>query len=85
VSRLSLEELLLGNLAQLFWKEEILIYMKREEAYEALKRATQQDFGYNVEAWKTYLKDNPIDRKRFVQSQLPEPNWKRHLQRKKKQ
>lgn len=36
------------------------LYLSKEDALNSLKRMTQQDFGYDVEAWRKYLRDNKI-------------------------
>jgi hypothetical protein len=48
-------EVFLENLEQI-WPEDALDYMPRERAYEELKRLTGQDFGYDVEKWKSWLR-----------------------------
>lgn len=34
-------------------------YLSLEQAYEKLKELTGQDFGYDVEKWRKWLKRNP--------------------------
>jgi hypothetical protein len=33
-------------------------YLPKEEAYKLLKKWTNQDFGYDVDNWKEYIKTN---------------------------
>jgi len=33
-------------------------YLSKEEAYRLLKKETGQDFGYDVKAWRDWLKKN---------------------------
>jgi hypothetical protein len=50
------EEALILNLQQkipTFMKK----FMKAKHAYQALKRITGQDFGYNVEAWEKWFRE----------------------------
>jgi hypothetical protein len=35
-----------------------LSYISREAAYAQLKRRTEQDFGYDVEKWREYIRAN---------------------------
>jgi hypothetical protein len=58
MSRLALFEIYLGNLKQEIPKEMRRQDATREQAYEALKRATGQDFGYDAKAWEQWLKQN---------------------------
>ena len=34
-------------------------YLSKEQAYEKLKELTGQDFGYDVEKWRKWVKRNP--------------------------
>lgn len=43
-------------------------YIPHEEAYELLKAATGQDFGYDADAWKTWFKQNPLDPSKFAKA-----------------
>jgi len=56
MARLTLEQILIGNLKQIIPKE-AMMYLAQENAIERLKQITGQDFGYDVEAWEKYLKD----------------------------
>jgi hypothetical protein len=58
MSRLTLEQILLLNLEQKIPEEDAMVYCSREQAYEWLKENTGQDFGYDVEAWKQWFKEN---------------------------
>jgi hypothetical protein len=33
-------------------------HMTKEQAYEALKQYTGQDFGYDIKAWRKWLREN---------------------------
>lgn len=57
--RLTAKQILLRNLQQRIPQQHKRLYMTREEAYEMLKERTGQDFGYDVDAWKKWLKANP--------------------------
>lgn len=64
MTRLTYEQILIGNLQQKFPVEMKRVYATREQAYEELKRYTSQDFGYDVAAWKTWFKENKRPAKR---------------------
>ena len=34
-------------------------YLSKEQAYEKLKKLTGQDFGYDAEKWRKWVKRNP--------------------------
>ena len=56
MTRLTLEQLLLVNLAEQMPSRFTLGYMTKEDAYERLKEMTGQDFGYDLDAWKAWLR-----------------------------
>jgi hypothetical protein len=35
-------------------------YLSKKKAYQNLKELTGQDFGYNVQKWKQWIKDNKV-------------------------
>lgn len=55
--RLTDEEILIANLHGGIHPESPH-YKTKEEAYELLKEITHQDFGYDVEQWKDWCKQN---------------------------
>jgi len=57
MSRLTLKQILLGNLRQTISPNNRMNYMAREKAYEALKNYTGQDFGYDADAWQEWFKN----------------------------
>jgi hypothetical protein len=34
------------------------VFQSKEDAYEMLKRYTGQDFGYDIDSWERWLKEN---------------------------
>jgi hypothetical protein len=58
MSRLTLQQTFLLNLKQEIPEWDMMSYMTREEAYEALKKHTGQDFGYDIEAWERWFREN---------------------------
>jgi hypothetical protein len=54
--RLTIAQILIGNLEQKFSPKNAKIYSTKEIAYEELKRRTGQDFGYDVDAWIKWLR-----------------------------
>ncbi|CAB1067663.1 hypothetical protein JY97_16125 [Alkalispirochaeta odontotermitis] len=50
-------DMFLMNLEETF-PPDSLYYMTKEQAYEELKKATGADFGYDIETWKKWLKEN---------------------------
>jgi hypothetical protein len=66
MTRLTMGQLLLSNLAEQMpiggWG-----YMTKEAAREQLKKLTGQDFGYDLKAWKTWLREH---RKEFPDFRL---------------
>ena len=57
MSRITLFQGLLMNLNQSI-EVNRREYLTREEAYQQLKSLSGQDFGYDVESWKKWLKEN---------------------------
>jgi hypothetical protein len=43
-------------------KEDNMYYCTREKAYQMLKKLTKQDFGYDVEKWKQWIKETKFPR-----------------------
>ena len=56
--RLTIFEIFLANLKQELPKTMRRQYSSKEKAYEALKRKSGQDFGYDAKAWERWLKEN---------------------------
>ena len=56
--RLTPVQKLLSNLEQKFPEHFGRLYMPKEKAYERLKQETGQDFGYDVEAWRKWFREN---------------------------
>ncbi|MDX1990797.1 MAG: hypothetical protein SF029_00310 [bacterium] len=54
MSRMTLEEIYLANLEE----KRIQAHMSKEAAYEALKTLTNQDFGYDVAAWRQWFREH---------------------------
>lgn len=52
--RLKPEELFIENLAGNISKE-TMQYMTKERALDMLKKASGEDFGYDVDQWKSWL------------------------------
>lgn len=52
-------EILLMNLAQEL-PERALYYIPRSEAYERLKRKTGKDFGYDLDKWNDWGRENEM-------------------------
>jgi hypothetical protein len=61
MTRLTLEQLLLVNLAENMPGPMAWGYMPKEDAYTMLKQLTGQDFGYDMTAWKAWLRKNKVD------------------------
>ena len=57
MSRYTLYKGLLLNLEQKIPLERRRDYLSSEQAYEMLKKKTGKDFGYNVEEWREWLKE----------------------------
>lgn len=57
MTRLTSYELLLANLIQSLRSGDVG-YMSREDAYARLKKETGQDFGFDVKAWRKWLREN---------------------------
>jgi hypothetical protein len=51
-------QILIGNLEQKISSKNAKIYSTKERAYEELKRRTDQDFGYDVDAWIKWLREH---------------------------
>jgi hypothetical protein len=64
MSRLSYEEILIANLKQELYPDE-MSYMSKEIAYGWLKKHTGQDFGDDIEAWEKWVLENG----------LPDEDW----------
>lgn len=58
MSRLTLEQILIFNLAQKISEDNRMAYMTREDAYETLKKYTDEDFGYDTHAWERWFREN---------------------------
>jgi hypothetical protein len=59
--RLNPYRILLNNLKEKYHPDDAStrrIYETRDEAYNMLKSLTEQDFGYDIEEWEKWLKDN---------------------------
>jgi hypothetical protein len=56
--RISPNKYLLYNLEGRFSEETSAYFLPKEKAYEALKKYTGQDFGYDVKAWKRWFRQN---------------------------
>lgn len=72
--RLTIEQLLLASLGWDTTLNGLLArplfgYYDREVAYEVLKRETGQDFGYDVRAWRKWLKEHPLDVTKLIHKQ----------------
>ncbi len=57
--RLKPEELFIENLAGNISKE-TMQYMAKERALEMLKKASGEDFGYDIEKWKSWLNQKSL-------------------------
>lgn len=57
MTRLTLNELLLKNLKQEL-PEGSTAYMTQKSAYNALKKWTGQDFGYDAQKWEDWISQN---------------------------
>jgi hypothetical protein len=62
MSRITLFKGLLMNLNQEI-KKGRREYLSRDEAYQKLKALTGQDFGYDVEKWRSWIKQNKVTAK----------------------
>ena len=62
MSRITLFQGLLMNLNQEI-KEGRREYLSRDEAHQMLKKLTGQDFGYEVEKWRLWIKENRVSPK----------------------
>ena len=58
MTRLRLYTVLLHNLEQKIKPHQGRSYLTKEQAYKTLKAETGQDFGYDVDAWRKWLKEN---------------------------
>ena len=56
MTRLTYEQLIVANLGQGL-SEHTRGYMPKEQASELLKQYAGQDFGYDVKAWKKWMRD----------------------------
>lgn len=56
MSRLTPEQYLLLNLEQQIPSDNDVHYLTREQAYQALKNMSGEDFGYDVKAWRKWLR-----------------------------
>ena len=58
--RITIEEHLIRNL-RLEFSEDSFFYIGRNRAYKQLKHLTNQDFGYDADAWEKWFDeaDNP--------------------------
>jgi hypothetical protein len=52
--------IMLNNLAEKYEEQAKYrkIYQSKEDAYEELKKRTGQDFGYDIDSWEQWLKEN---------------------------
>ncbi len=60
MSRISIFRGLLLNLEQKVPESRRRLYLSKEQALEALRRKTGQDFGENVAAWRAWLKSQGL-------------------------
>ena len=56
-SRIGIYEILLRGLAETATPN-TLSYVSRDDAYTELKRRTGQDFGYDLDKWREYIRAN---------------------------
>lgn len=61
----SLPGIWINNLIEAYDKDYVE-YMPKEEAYEKLKQATKQDFGYDGDAWRRWFRE---EAKRYLDSE----------------
>lgn len=59
MSRLTLEEILIANLNEKL-HQGTMPYMTKESAYQALKKWTGQDFGYDSTKWEEWINENGL-------------------------
>lgn len=59
MTRLTLEQILILNLQERI-PEGSMAYTKKEDAYLALKKYTGQDFGNDIEKWKSWVEENGL-------------------------
>jgi hypothetical protein len=58
MTRASEYELLIFGLREVFPSNAWMGYVTREDAYEELKELTDQDFGFDPDAWEEWLDSN---------------------------
>ncbi len=66
MSRITLTEGFLLNLEEKIGKGR-REYLNRDAAYEKLKDLTGEDFGYDAEKWRMWIKEHGLPRQRKVE------------------